>query len=124
FGSGPAAGRSRLVGPFHCYQAACPLLPADRLVLSRQDEGGDMMYRRIVTSLIAVLVVFAMAVPVAAARLSQQALVNQRPRETGAWAMPTAKAGEPPGTRQRALIRARPRQVRGWAGAPTKREGT
>src|SRR5215467_7381424 len=80
---------------FRCYQAACPLLPADRLVLSRQDEGGDMMYRRIVTSLIAVLVVFAMAVPVAAARLSHQDLVNQRLGEVGAWAMPTAKSGEP-----------------------------
>ena len=81
-----------------------------------------MMYRRIVTSLIAVLVVFAMAVPVAAARLSHQDLVNQRLGEVGAWAMPTAKSGEPLLTSKRGLIRERLGEVGAWA-VPATEQG-
>lgn len=76
------------------------------------------MYRRIITSLIVALVGLSVAVPVASARYSQQALVRQQLGEVGAWAVPVQQH-EPSAASLRALAPERLREIGAWTAPST-----
>jgi hypothetical protein len=95
-----------------------------RLVLSKgETKEKNTMYRRIITSLTVVLVGLAVAVPVATARYSQQALIRQQLGEIGGWAVPATRQNEPSLASERALVRERLQEIGAWAvPAPAQRE--